>query len=124
MMSNHDLPVSLTADDQNRIERELAELPESSAGARAISVFLPGARQVLMLRTEDGDIVSWCLMPARDQGRAHELTVLLHHVLSREHDIVRRDVETLADAAIARASQAARVRRNDTYPGEWDCRGV
>ncbi|MDB5921645.1 MAG: hypothetical protein JWN13_581 [Betaproteobacteria bacterium] len=46
-MSNHDLPVVLTADDQNRIEKELAELPESSDGARTISVFLPGASQVL-----------------------------------------------------------------------------
>ena len=62
-MSYHDLPIVLTADDQNGIERELAELPESSDGARTIS-------------------------------------------------------------AIGRASQAARLRRNDTYPGEWDCGGV
>ena len=79
-MSNHDLRVVLTADDQNRIEKELAELPESSDGARTISVFLPGASQVLMLHTEDG--------------------------------------------AISRASQADRLRRNDTYPGEWECGGV
>jgi hypothetical protein len=124
MMSNHDFRDVLTADDRNRIERQLAELPESSDRIRTISVFLPGASQVLMLLTEDEDIVSWCLMPARDQGHAHELTVLLHGVLRRQVEIVCRDVKTLADAAIGRASRAARRRRTDTYPGEWDCGGV
>ena len=49
-------------------------------------------------------------MPAKDQGRAHALTVLLKQVLRHELEIVVRDVKGLADAAIARASQAARQR--------------
>ena len=122
-MSDHDWRVVLTADDQNRIERELAELPGRSDATRTNSVFLPGASQVLTLHTEDGDIVSWYLIPARDQGRAHELAVLSHDVLS-QLGLASRDVRTPADAAIGRASQAARLRRNDTYPGEWDCEGV
>ena len=123
-MTNHELPLVLTADDQQRVERKLAELRESSDGSGTISVFFPGARQVLMLLAQDGDIVSWCLMPARDQRRAHKLTVSLKRVIRRELEIVCRDVKAVADAAIGRASQAARLRRNDTYPGEWDCGGV
>jgi hypothetical protein len=128
-MSNHEFPVVLTEDDQDRVERKLAELRESADGSGSISVFFPGARQVLLLLARDGDIVSWCLMPAGDEGRAHKLTVLLTQVLKRELQIVCRDVKALADAAIGRAAQAAgrqalreaRRRRNDTYPGEWDC---
>ncbi|MDB5866599.1 MAG: hypothetical protein JWO70_4405 [Betaproteobacteria bacterium] len=128
-MSSHEFPVVLTDDDHKRVERKLAELRESDDGSGSISVFFPGARQVLMLLARDGDIVSWCLMPARDEGRAHKLTVLLTQVLRRELGFVCRDVKALADAAIGRAARAAgrqaqleaRRRRNDTYPGEWDC---
>jgi hypothetical protein len=129
-MSNHELPFVLTADDESRVERKLAELPESFGGTTTISMFLPGASKVLVLLTQDGGIVSWCLMPARDQGRAHELTVLMKQILTRELEIASRDVKALADAAIGRASQTARPGRalrrarqcrNDTYPGEWDC---
>jgi hypothetical protein len=124
------LPLVLTADDQQLVERKLAELPQSADGSSTLSVFLPGARQVIVLLARDGDIVSWCLMPAEDRARAHVLTVLLKHVLKCEHEIVCRNVKALADAAIDRASQTARQpqalretrqRRNDTYPGEWDC---
>jgi hypothetical protein len=54
---------------------------------------------------------------------------LFKRVVTRELEIVCRDVKALADAAIDRASQAAgqrpalretRDRRTDTYPGEWD----
>jgi hypothetical protein len=129
-MSNHELPVVLTANDQNQVERKLAELPQSPDGTGTLSVFLPDAGQVLVLLTQDADIVSWCLMHASDQRRAHELTVVLTHVLRREHEVVCGDAKALADAAIGRASRAARrhqalgedrQRRNDTYPGEWDC---
>lgn len=128
-MSNHELALVLTADDQKRVERKLAELPESSDGSCTLSVFLPGSRQVIVILAQNGDIVSWCLMPAEDQERAHALTILLKHVLKCELEIVGRDVKALADAAIDRASQAARQqfplretrgRRTDTYPGEWD----
>jgi hypothetical protein len=107
IMSNHEFPVVLSGDDQNRVESKLAELQENSGGTGSISVFLPGARQVMMLLAQNGDIVSWCLMPAPDQGRAHKLTVLLKHVLGREVEIVCRDVKALADAAIGRASRMA-----------------
>jgi hypothetical protein len=120
-MSNHELPLVLTAEDQKRFEMKLAELPESSAWSGVLSVYLPGLRQVIVLLAQDSDIVSWCLMPARDEGHAHELTVLLNPVLRRELEIVCGDAKALADAAICRASQAARHRRNDTYPGEWNC---
>jgi hypothetical protein len=130
IMRTHELPIVFTADDHNRVDRKLAELQEKSGGNGSLSVFLPGTRQVIMLVARDGDIASWCLMPARDQGRAHKLTVLLKHLLGHESEIVSREVKDLADAAIGRASQAARQsqtfrearhRRNDTYPGEWDC---
>jgi hypothetical protein len=84
---------------------------------------------VLVLLAQDGDIVSWCLLPAGDRGRAHKLMVLFKRVVTRELEIVCRDVKALADAAIDRASQAAgqrpalretREHRTDTYPGEWD----
>lgn len=129
-MTNHELPFVLTADDQQLIERKLAELPQSADGNCTLSVFLSDARQVIVLLAQDGEIVSWCLMPAEDRRRAHALTVLLKHALKCEHEIVCRDVKAQADAAIGRASQAtrrpqavreARHRRNDTYPGEWDC---
>jgi hypothetical protein len=130
IMTSHELPLVLTADDQQLIERKLAELPQSADGSCTLSVFLPGARQVIVLLAQDGDIVSWCLMPAEDGGRAHALTVVLKHVLKCEHEIVCRDVKAFADAAIDRVSQTARQllarrearhRSNDTYPGEWDC---
>jgi hypothetical protein len=121
IMTSQELPLVLTADDQQLIERKLADLPQSADGTCVLSVFLSGARQVIVLLAQDGDIVSWCLMPADNRGRAQAVTVLLKHVLECEHEIVCRDVKALADAAIGRASQASRQRRNDTYPGEWDC---
>jgi hypothetical protein len=129
IMSNPALPLVLSADDEYRIERELAELRESSDGSGAISLFFPDAKQVLVLLAQDGDIVSWCQMPAGDRGRAHRLMELFKRVAARELEIVCRDVKALADAAIDRASQGAgqrlalhetRERRTDTYPGEWD----
>jgi hypothetical protein len=128
-MSTHELPVVLTVDDQKRVERELVELRERSDGSGSISVFFPAAKQVLVLLAQEGDIVSWCLVPARDQGRAHKLTVLFTQVLRRELQMVCRDVKAVADAAIGRALQAAGRqalreachRRSDTHPGEWNC---
>jgi hypothetical protein len=129
IMSNPALPLVLSADDEYLIERELAELRESSDGTGAISLFFPDARQVLVLLAQDGDIVSWCQMPAGDRGRAHRLMELFKRVVARELEIVCRDVKALADAAIDRASQAAgqrvpvretREHRTDSYPGEWD----
>jgi hypothetical protein len=103
-MNNHELPAVLTADEQNWVEKKLAALPESSDGPVTLSLFLPEASQVILILAENGDIISWCLMPARDEERAHALTVLLKQVLRHEHEIVSRDVKALADAAIARAS--------------------
>jgi hypothetical protein len=129
IMSNPALPLVLSADDEHLVERELAELRESSDGTGTISLFFPDARQVLVLIAQDGDIVSWCLMPAGDQERAYRLTVLFKRVVRRELEIVCRDVKALAEAAIDRASGVARQRlplreacdrRTDTYPGEWD----
>jgi hypothetical protein len=129
IMSNPELPIVLSADDEYLIERKLAELRNCANGSGTISLFFPDARQVLVLLAQDGDIISWCLMPAGDQGRAHRLTVLFDRVVIRELQIVCRDVEALADAAINRASESAREQlalrearehRTDTYPGEWD----
>ena len=128
-MSNPALPLVLSGEDEYLIERELADLRENSDGTGAISLFFPDARQVLVLLAQDGDIVSWCQMPAGDRERAHKLMDLFKRVVAREMEIVCRDVKTLADAAIDRASQAAGQRpalrekgehRSDTYPGEWD----
>ena len=128
-MSNPALPLVLSGEDEYLIERELAALRENCDGTGAISLFFPDARQVLVLVAQDGDIVSWCQMPAGDRGRAHKLTELFKRVVTREIEIVCRDVKALADAAIDRASQAAgqrlavretREHRSDTYPGEWD----
>ena len=103
-MMNHELAAVLTAEDKNRIERKLAELPGTSDGPTVISAFLPATSQVINVLAQDGDVVSWCLMPARDQGRANALTVLLKHVFRHELEIVTHEVKELADAAIARAS--------------------
>ena len=125
-MSSHEVPVVLTDEDHKRVERKLAELRETDEGSGSISVFFPIARQVLMLLARCGAIVSWCLIPARDEGRAHKFTGLLTQVLRCEVGSVYRDGKALADAAIGRAAQAAgrqaqlEARRNDTYPGEWD----
>ena len=56
-MTNHELPFVLTADDQQLIERKLAELPQSADGNCTLSVFLSDARQVSF--AQDGEIVSW-----------------------------------------------------------------
>lgn len=150
-MSNHSLPVVFTASDQKEIETKLRELQEDAGGSCTVSVFLHDANQLLVLLVREQHIVSWCLMHARDKERAHALAAVLDEVLKREHDVVCSDVaaltnaaiahasqaarasEVLADAAIARAQEAARAaaetealrearrRRNDTYPGEWDC---
>ena len=106
-MNSYELPVSLTAQDRQRIETHVADLRQSVKGSGTISVFLPGARQVFILLAQDGDIVSWCLMPARDQGCAHKLKVLMEHVLRRELESACRDVKALADAVIGRASRVA-----------------
>jgi hypothetical protein len=106
-MNTHELPVTLSTDDHQRVDRILADLRETSDGSGTISVFLPVSRQVIVLLAQEGEIASWCLMPAVDQPRAHTLTALLRDVLSRELEMVCRDVKTLADAAIGRASQPA-----------------
>jgi hypothetical protein len=106
-MNTRELPVAFGTDDDERVQTILAELRASADGSGTISVFLPVSRQVIVLLVHGGEIVSWCLMPARDQGRAHNLTVLLRHVLRREVDIVCRDVKALADAAIGRAARVA-----------------
>jgi cobalamin synthase len=106
-MNTRELPVVFSTDDHERVQRILADLRESANGSGTISVFLPVSMQVIVLLAHDGEIVSWCLMPAGDQLRAHALTALLRDVLSHELEIVCRDVKALADAAISRASQMA-----------------
>jgi hypothetical protein len=129
IMNSDELPVVLTADDQQLIERKLAELPEGPDGIGGVTVFLPRAGQVLVLFTLNGDIASWCLMPARDQDRARALAARMTDVYRHELEIAGRDVKAIADAAISRAAGAARdseaprearPRHDDTYPGGWD----
>jgi hypothetical protein len=129
IMNSDELPVVLTADDQQLIERKLAELPEGRDGIGGVTVFLPRAGQVLVLFTLNGDIASWCLMPAGDQDRARALAARMTDVYRHELETAGRDVKAIADAAITRASRAARdseaprdarQRHNDMYPGEWD----
>ena len=59
-MNDHDLPAILSPDDRKRIERKLAGEPQSGDGPVTISVFLPGARQVILILAQDGVIISWC----------------------------------------------------------------
>jgi hypothetical protein len=129
IMNSDELPVVLTADDQQLIERKLAELPEDRDGIGGVTVFLPRAGQVLVLFTLNGDIASWCLMPAGDQDRARALAARMTDVYRHELETAGRDVKAIADAAITRASRAARdsealrearQRHKDMYPGEWD----
>jgi hypothetical protein len=133
IMNSSELPVVLTADDQHLIERKLAELPEGSDGIGDMAVFLPRAGQVLVLFTLNGDIASWCLMPATDQDHARALAARMTEVHRHELVITRLYVKAFADAAIDRASKAARdseallaarQRHGDTYPGEWDRGGA
>jgi hypothetical protein len=106
-MNTHGLPVELGAEDLQRVQRILADLREASDGSGTLSVFLPVPKQVIVLLVYGGEIVSWCLMPAKDQPRAHTLTSHLRGVLGRELEIVCEEVKSLADAAIRRASQIA-----------------
>ncbi|MDB5927989.1 MAG: hypothetical protein JWN13_6925 [Betaproteobacteria bacterium] len=106
-MNSHELPAALSGHDRKRIEKQVADLRQSANGSGTISVFLPTTRQVIILVARDGDVVSWCLMPARDQGSAHKLKALLEHVLKRELESACRDVKAIADAAIGRASRIA-----------------
>jgi hypothetical protein len=132
IMNSNELPVVLTADDEDLIERKLAELPEGPDGIGGVTVFLPRAGQVLVLFTLNGDIASWCLMPARDRDRALALAAQIAEVHRQDLEVACRDVKSIAEAAIDRASRAtlgdalreARQRQNDTYPGEWDCGAV
>jgi hypothetical protein len=128
-MNSAELPVVLTADDQHLIERKLADLAETPDAIGGMAVFLPRAEQVLVLFTVNGEIASWCLMPARDRDHAFALAARITEVHRKELEVAWGDVKSTADAAIGRASKAARgealraarQRRNDTYPGEWDC---
>ena len=105
-MHGQDLPVALTPADRQHIERRLADVRERG-GTGTIGVFSAGTRQVVIFAVRDGEIGGWCLMPARDQRRAHELEVLMDHFLKRELDITCRNVKALADAVINRAAKAA-----------------
>jgi hypothetical protein len=128
-MNSSELPVVLTADDQRLIERELAELAASPDTIGGMTVFLPRAGQVLVLFAMNGEIASWCLMPARDRDHGFALAAQITEIHRKELEVAWSDVKVTADAAIARASRGARAealretrqRRNDTYPGEWDC---
>jgi hypothetical protein len=130
IMNSAELPIVLTARDQHLIESKLAELPEGPDGIGEMAVFLPRARQVLILFTLNGDIASWCLTPARDQHSARALAARMTDAYEYELTFTRLYVKAFADAAIDRATSAARGsealrearrRDNDTYPGEWDC---
>jgi hypothetical protein len=70
-------------------------------------LFLPDARRLIIVVAHEGEIISWCLMPAMNQRRAQELTVSMARVLRRELESVCRDVKALADATIGRASRIA-----------------
>ncbi|MEA3156282.1 MAG: hypothetical protein QOK44_3871 [Betaproteobacteria bacterium] len=128
-MDSAELPVVLTADDRHLIESKLAGLAERPDAIGGMTVFLPRAEQVLVLFTVNGEIANWCLMPARDRDHAFALAARIHEVHRKELEVVWGDVKATADAAIRRASRAARgealraarKHRNDTYPGEWDC---
>jgi hypothetical protein len=128
-MNSAELPVVLSADDRHLIESKLADLADSPDAIGGMTVFLLGAEQVLVLFTVNGEIANWCLMPARDRDHAFALAARITEVHKKELEVVWGDVKATADAAIGRASRAARgealraarKRRNDTYPGEWDC---
>jgi hypothetical protein len=128
-MNIDDLPVALTADDQGVIQRKLSEIAENADEIGGITVFMPLVGQVLVLVTFNGEIASWCLMPARDRDRARALAVEITNLQGRELEMALNDVKSIADAAIARASGVghteapghARRCNTDSYPGEWDC---
>jgi len=129
IMNIDELPVALSADDQGTIQRKLTEIPEDTDGIGGMTVFLPLVGQMLVLVTLNGEIASWCLMPARERDRARALAAQMIDLHKRELEIAWNDVKSIADNAIARASSAghieaprtARRRSTDSYPGEWDC---
>jgi len=78
-MSNTRLPMISTADDQDRVEKELAQLPESADGIATDMCFCR-PRPECSCSSPGWGIVHSVSMPAGDEG-AHALTMLLKRVL-------------------------------------------
>jgi hypothetical protein len=104
-MTAEELPIDLRAEDRVQVASELAEMREHDKVNGALALYLSDAKQLLMIVLRDGDIVSWCLMPARDHNGAQALATRLKRILAHEVESIWRDVKELADVAIGRASR-------------------